>query len=102
MSGIIIKSRPDSEDLQEWLERNDLTIVVQPTAYGWQAAFKEPVVLDGGGRARPSGSEAKAEALSFIRHLQGQRLTCHFKAGVVIPEFTGVEEALAAVTHGAP
>jgi len=102
MSRIIFVNRPPTEDLREWLERNALTIVVQPTSYGWQAAFKEPVGMEGDARARPSGSDAKQEALLFIRHLQGQRISCHFKTGLVIPEFTGIEEALAEATQGDP
>lgn len=97
MSGIIIKNRPETEDLREWLKKCDLTIVVTPTKLGWHATFKEPHIVEGG-FARPSGTSAVAEAESFIRWLSGCRLQCGTNAFFIVPEFTGVQEALAAAT----
>ena len=93
MSNIVIIER--EEDLQAWLEKRGLTILVRKNNIGWSADFLDPYLVAGDAPI-PAGSDPAQAVEHFVNALFGARLTDAMGGNrEVVPRFTGIATAIA-------
>ncbi len=99
MSNIVIIEKDEKdekeEDLQTWLEKRGLTILVRKNNYGWRADFQQPYTVRDTPAGPVSGSDAAQAVTHFVNWLFGATIATG-DAREVVPRFTGVEKAIAA------
>jgi len=97
VSGIIIM---DAEvDLLEWLDTHQLTIAVWKTNDGYIAKFKQPIHVAEGGSPQPTGSDALSAVQRLVWSLRGARIGTTGPSNIIVPEFSGIEDAVRGATR---
>jgi hypothetical protein len=104
MSNIVIIER--EEDLQAWLEKRGLTILVRKTNLGWRATFQQQFAVTGVPAGPVSGNDPAQAVTHFVNWLFGAELSlsraptgCSTAIPEIVPRFTGIEEAVASAQH---
>jgi hypothetical protein len=96
MSGIIILDR--RVDLSGWLKEHGLTILVWKTSVGHIAKFREYVSVEGAAPC-PTANDEISSVKMFVWSLRGARIGVAGPPTVVVPEFSGIEEAVKDATR---
>lgn len=102
-SNVVIMDR--EADLSQWLKDHKVKILLRRTNCGWEAGFDPKPAVEGSRRptGRTTGAtpfEDQVKAIqALVWDLRGCLIGFTGPANIVVPEFTGIEEAVKNATR---